>query len=415
MNQNDGCDKKTEDENSCKCSDDLSAGFPMADQNSSSCECSDSLNHGLPSDDDNEPCCGPPPGPKSDPFEKPGYKLCDFVDGFEETEAGMVPRVKTSLGKTDIAGTIMARANINRNDYKVTPGLYCVGIPGEDSPVLVTANYKLSFDALRKELTSINAWILVLDTRGINVWCAAGKKTFSTQEVIRQVQLTGIAKLVKKKELILPQLSATGVCAIDVKKACGFKVVWGPVRAGDFKKFLASGKKATPEMRQVTFFFLERVVLIPVEISLALKPLLWIFLGIFILSGIGPEIFSFSAAWTRSFLVMAAFIIGIAAGAVAVPALLPWIPGTSFSAKGALAGLVAGVLTTLIYMDRATGAELVAAFLCTVSVSSYLAMNFTGTTPFTSPSGVEKEMRRAIPIQAGAILIACVLWVGSAF
>jgi hypothetical protein len=86
-----------------------------------------------------------------------------------------------------------------------------------------------------------------------------------------------------------------------------------------------------------------------------------------------------------------------------------------FFSKGALTGLVAGVLTALIYMDKATGAELVTLFLCTVSVSSYLAMNFTGTTPFTSPSGVEKEMRRASPIQAGAILIACVLWVGSAF
>ena len=53
--------------------------------------------------------------------------------------------------------------------------------------------------------------------------------------------------------------------------------------------------------------------------------------------------------------------------------------------------------------------------LITAAVSSYLAMNFTGSTPFTSPSGVEKEMRRAIPIQAAAAVAAVAAWIGSAF
>jgi hypothetical protein len=48
-------------------------------------------------------------------------------------------------------------------------------------------------------------------------------------------------------------------------------------------------------------------------------------------------------------------------------------------------------------------------------ISSYLAMNFTGSTPFTSLSGVEKEMRKAIPLQAAVALIALVAWVGAAF
>jgi hypothetical protein len=42
-------------------------------------------------------------------------------------------------------------------------------------------------------------------------------------------------------------------------------------------------------------------------------------------------------------------------------------------------------------------------------------MNFTGSTPFTSPSGVEKEMRKAMPLQAAVALIALVAWVGAAF
>ena len=42
-------------------------------------------------------------------------------------------------------------------------------------------------------------------------------------------------------------------------------------------------------------------------------------------------------------------------------------------------------------------------------------MNFTGSTPFTSPTGVEKEMRMAIPAQVGAVLLAAVIWITAAF
>ena len=65
--------------------------------------------------------------------------------------------------------------------FAVDPGLYALRNPGEQAPVLVTANYKMSFDRLRQALPGRDAWILVLDTNGINVWCAAGKGTFATE------------------------------------------------------------------------------------------------------------------------------------------------------------------------------------------------------------------------------------------
>ena len=58
--------------------------------------------------------------------------------------------------------------------YSVEPGLYALGQPDDSSPVLVTANYKMSFDWLQQALPNRNAWIPVGDTKGINVWCAAG-------------------------------------------------------------------------------------------------------------------------------------------------------------------------------------------------------------------------------------------------
>ncbi len=135
------------------------------------------------------------------------------------------------------------------------------GAPDSQAPILVTANYKLTFDHLRKALTSINAWILVLDTRGINVWCAAGKNFFSTEEVVRRVNRSEVKKVVTHSRLILPQLAATGVAAHDVKKQSGFKVIYGPVRSKDLPNFLNNGFKSESSMRKVTFNTIDRVIL----------------------------------------------------------------------------------------------------------------------------------------------------------
>ena len=131
--------------------------------------------------------------------------MLHFVEVFIDTPIGPVPRVKTQLERTDLLGTISARLGIERNQYEIAPGLYSVGNPGQDSPVLVTANYKLSFDTLRRELTSLDAWILVIDTRAINVWCAAGKELFCTREVVRCVNRSMLNKVVRHNQLVLPQ------------------------------------------------------------------------------------------------------------------------------------------------------------------------------------------------------------------
>jgi hypothetical protein len=360
-------------------------------------------------------CCGPSSEPQSNPNERPGYTLCPFVEDFVQTTVGPVPRIKTELSATDIIGTVKTRLSISRMNYMVAPGLYCVGDPNPDSPVLVTANYKLTFDVLRREMVGLNVWILVVDTRGINVWCAAGKKTFSTQEVIQRVKLSSLDRVVAHRKLILPQLSATGVSAQQVKKGCGFKVVWGPVRALDIKSFLEGGMKADTDMRRVTFSFPERVVLIPVELSAVLKQTVWLIVFAFLLSGIGWDIFSIKAAWLRGLTFFAAGVAGIFSGAVLAPAFLPWIPTRTFALKGAITGLITGTGVVWMFWNQVDGWGALGLLFCTVVISSYLAMNFTGSTPYTSMSGVEKEMRRALPLQMAAGLLTIVVWVGSAF
>ena len=110
-----------------------------------------------------------------------------WTKGTVATPAGAVYRVSSEWTSADYRGMIKSRTGAFRMNYAVTPGLYAVGDPTKDSDVFVTANYKLTFDILRRELKGMNAWILVLDTKSINVWCAAGKGTFGTDELIKRI------------------------------------------------------------------------------------------------------------------------------------------------------------------------------------------------------------------------------------
>lgn len=366
-------------------------------------------------------CCAPPSGNASpccgggSPSKAVIRYEDTFVDGQVDTPAGPVPRVHSRISVRDLLGRWRVRWGIGRDGYRVAPGLYALGTPDGNAPVLVTANYKLTFDVLRRDGAGLDAWILVLDTRGINVWCAAGEGTFGTEEVIRKVTEARLSEIVSNRLLILPQLGAPGVAAHEVRKGCGFSVVYGPVRARDIRSFLEAGKKASPAMRRVVFPTIDRLVLTPVEITGLLRPAGWAAGGLFLLAGVGPGIFSLGAAWERGFAAVAALAAGILAGAVVTPVLLPWLPGRAFSVKGGLAG---GVLAACAVMWQRGALEAPAALallLAMTAVSSFVAMNFTGATPFTSPSGVEKEMRRALPVQAGLTVLAGLLWVGGPF
>jgi CO dehydrogenase/acetyl-CoA synthase gamma subunit (corrinoid Fe-S protein) len=161
---------------------------------------------------------------------------------------------------------LLARLGVKRNEHLIEAGLYTLGKTTKDSPVFVSANYTLSFDALRSALAGIDAYILVLDTKGINVWCAAGKKTFGTDELVRRIEAVKLHDIVNHRLLIVPQLGATGVSAREVRARSEFKVEFGPVRAADLPEYLKT-HKATEEMRLVNFTILDRIVLIPVELN----------------------------------------------------------------------------------------------------------------------------------------------------
>ena len=340
-----------------------------------------------------------------------------FVVGSVQTPAGEVPQVSSALLRSDRFGSFKARWGMGRMHYIVEPGLYALGEPGEQDPVLVTANYKMSFDRLREALPGRNAWVLVLDTRGINVWCAAGKGTFGTMELVRRIESTGLTGVVTHRELTLPQLAGPGVAAHHVKKLSGFKVNYGPVRATDLPAFLDAGGKATPEMRLKTFKTRERAVLIPIELVSALKTAAIILALFFVISGLlGPGGF-WPNALGHGIFALFALLTAILGGAVFTPLLLPWLPGRAFSLKGLSLGLIGAILLiAILWNDWATLSgrlEIMGWTLLIPAAAAYLAMNFTGASTYTSLSGVKKEMRWALPLEIGAGIAGLVLWFGS--
>jgi acetyl-CoA decarbonylase/synthase complex subunit gamma len=353
------------------------------------------------------PCCGG--APSEAPFE---YGSQEFEIGIVDSEAGPVPRVSSELTSADRAGARRVRWNVGRSSYRVRPGLYALGDPGAESPVLVTANYKLTFDRVRSTIAGRDVWILVLDTKGINVWCAAGKGTFGTMELITQVITSGLDLVVSHRKLIVPQLGATGVAARHVEAASGFRVVWGPVDIADLESFLDAGGRATEEMRRVRFRLSDRAVLIPVELSVVWRP--WALLAAAgVVAAIAVAMALGATSVAEALLASAvAVVTGAVAGTVVVPLLLPWLPGRAFALKGAVAGFVLGLALALVW--PASDVLLSAGMIALASaVSSFAAMNFTGSSTYTSPSGVEWEMRRSIPLQAAGVaawLVAVVAW-----
>ncbi len=305
--------------------------------------------------------------------------------------------------------------------FKVDPGLYALGAPDADSPVLISANFKMSFDRLREALNpGRNAWILVLDTGGINVWCAAGKGTFGTEELSGRIESSGLAGIVNHRRVIVPQLGAPGICAHEVQKLSGFKVVYGPVRAADLPAFMDSGMKAGRGMRLKTFTTGERLSLVPVEMVHAFKTLLMVLPLVFLLNGFSGNGGFFSNALRYGGFSALGLIMAIAAGCLLTPVLLPWLPGRAFSIKGIWPGIACALLfltlrNTVGDLPAAGAREIAAWTLIIPGVSAYLAMIFTGCSTFTSLSGVKKEMRWAVPAQIAAVALGAIFWITSIF
>ncbi len=339
------------------------------------------------------------------------------IIGEVNTPVGIIPRVATRLNAADRMGAIKVRIGLRRMRYAVKPGLYAVGTPTAKSPVFVSANYKLSFDHLRRELTGIDGWIMVIDTKGINVWCAAGKGTFGTDEITHRIEVTRLSEVVNHRQIILPQLGAPGVAAHEVRLRSSFRVIYGPVRARDIPEFLNAGMKTSPEMRRVLFNIGDRLVLVPLELVQWGRYASFIAVGLFLLAGLSRHGYAFPGlVGGREVLLL--FLTLLVTGTL-VPAFLPWLPGRALSWKGAVIGLILALVLIIIGVIPSTQIvgrlETAAWVLLMPAIGAFMAMNYTGTTTYTSLSGVKKEMRFAVPAQIVFATLGFGLWMAARF
>lgn len=355
------------------------------------------------------PCCGPANEAEQQSVFYQSSSCCPTMSqGASNFIPPVVQTVSTDWTWDDYLGQIRCRVSAFRYSYTVTPGLYAVGKPDKESDVFVSANYKMSFDILRRSLKGMNAWILVLDTKGINVWCAAGKGTFGTEELIRRIAEARLDKVVGHRRVIVPQLGAPGISAHIVGKKTGFRVHYGPVVAKDIPAYVSAGYTATREMRTARFPWLDRLVLAPMEINPVMKKFPLYALIVIIFFGVQTYGIIFRDAliggWPFLFLGLASVV----AGAFVTPILLPFIPFRSFAVKGWISGLVSVLLIQGVV--GLTDKWLLAfTYLFFPLLSSYIALQFTGSTTFTGMSGVKRELRYALPVYKTAAAISVVI------
>ena len=354
-----------------------------------------------------ECCCGP------ENYEIKRFRPLKFA-GTIATKAGGIDIVTGLWEFGDYFGAVMVRLGFLRMDYAIKPGLYAVGKPNENSPVFVSANYKLSFDILRRDLAGIDGWILVLDTKGVNVWCAAGKGTFGTKEIVSRIIATELTDVVSHKDLIVPQLGGPGVSAFKVMLFSGFKVIYGPVRSADIKKFIEKGMKADSEMRKVKFCLKDRLVVSLLELVMALEKVLPIAAGLILIYSYSILFggFSLKDGIERAIFPITALFLAVISGTVLTAGLLPYLPGKAFSVKGGFLGLITAV-TVVIFLNGPLLSFRNFSFVLFVSAASaYLALNFTGASTFTSLSGTKKEVKLSVPVIAGVLIVSIATFLG---
>ncbi len=355
--------------------------------------------------------------------QMPGQTCCsvslkntpDWVSGNVATPIGSVHRVSTVLSRTDQWEHFKCRTTSYRNNYTVNAGLYAVGDPDRDSDVLVSANYKYSFDLLRCSLKGLDAWILVLDTKGINVWCAAGKGTFGTAELVKRISAAQLDKVVAHRRIIVPQLGAPGVSAFKVKQSSGFKVLYGPVRAKDIPAYIKAGYKATREMRRVNFPVYDRLVLTPMEINPAMKKFPLYAALVLVVFGLSPSGIMFKDAYTGGLPFLLLGLVSVFSGALLTPVILPYVPFRSFAVKGWIIGMLSVFLSAKFVplLIQQNTFLLMVTYLFFPAASSFIALQFTGSTTFTGMSGVKQELRVAIPtyiVSCGVSLILLIMY-----
>ncbi len=251
--------------------------------------------------------------------------------------------------------------------HRAPTGLVRIGNPDRSSPVLLTGNFTLTVRRLRDTLDRVDAWLLVANSNGINVWCAAGGGHLTHHDVISVVRTSGIADCVDHRDLVLPQLAATGVERRPIEAATGWRTHWGPARLDDLPALLARGGPVHRHERRMRFPLWERLEMASI----------WLLPMIVILGLVARLLTGWQAAAAVALLVLVSVSAMFAAlPHVPVTGRRRWLTYGSFALAGAAIGW--GVLEVADQSSPLRMATVGGAAVLTMLV---LSIDLTGTTP----------------------------------
>lgn len=210
----------------------------------------------------------------------------------------------------------------------VKPGIYAIGRPDADAPVLVTGNYDLTVRRLLRDTQGLNVYLLIVNSAGINVWCASGGGYFTADKIIAAVRASRLGRVVNHRRLILPQLCATGVDGNRIVSETGWEVRWGPVYSKDIPVYLATGQQKDDGIRWVQF---------PLKTRLEMAVAMWGFWALIL--GLALLLFNRRVFWIG---LGSALFYYLLAGA-----LFPWLPGHDGFRKGVFLAILSTVLVLI--------------------------------------------------------------------
>lgn len=120
-----------------------------------------------------------------------------------------------------------------------TEGIYPINNPDENSPVLVTTNFALTYFIVSGEIeaSKVPAWLLIKDSEGLSVLTAWAAGKFAGDDVGMFVKKCGIADKIKHQELIIPGFAAAITGDVE-EELPGWKITVGPREAAHLPAFL---------------------------------------------------------------------------------------------------------------------------------------------------------------------------------
>ena len=137
---------------------------------------------------------------------------------------------------------LLERLNIYTDPQRpmtVTEGIYEIGTPDENSPVIVTTNFSLTYFIVAGEIegSRVPSWLLIMDTEGLSVMTAWAAGKFSGDAVAVFVKKCGIADKIAHKKIIIPGYAAaiSGEMEEDLP---GWDIRIGPRDASLLPKYL---------------------------------------------------------------------------------------------------------------------------------------------------------------------------------